>query len=156
MYMTFAFLSLASVAGFAGGCLCLSITLSGLLGRAALDGAQIMHVLLPRMGAIMAPLLLCALASGAVNTWAGWRGLFAADITQSFALTTLAFVVIALVTGLVHLPLNAQFLGAEPLAPVRAAELLQRWLSWHHVRTALALAAFGALLWPLRHGFGAS
>lgn len=72
---------------------------------------------------------------------------------QYFAFSTGAFAAIALVTALVHLPLNAQFLANVPMGPARASELLQRWLSWHHVRTALALLALATLLWPLRHGF---
>jgi uncharacterized membrane protein len=59
--------------------------------------------------------------------------------------------VIALLTAIVHLPINALFIDAGGVPPVDASELLSRWLGWHHVRTSLALLALCVLLWTQRH-----
>jgi uncharacterized membrane protein len=149
MHPIVAFLSLASVAGFAGGCLCLSITLSALLSTPPLDGAQVMQMLLPRMGSVMAPLLGTATLCAVWSAWLALRG--ALGHGPSWLTAAAAFAGIALVTICVHLPLNAQLIGGQGLTPARAGELLRDWLAFHHVRTALALLALGVLLWPLRH-----
>jgi uncharacterized membrane protein len=149
MNQTVALLNLACVAGFSGGCMCLSFTLSGLLGTAAQDGARVMQALLPRMGAVMAPLLVAGLFSSSYLAWLALRS--SIEHGASWLLAAGTFAAIALVTALVHLPINAQLLAAEPLPAARAAELLQRWLAWHHLRTGLALCALIGLIWPLRY-----
>jgi uncharacterized membrane protein len=142
-----ALLNLLSVATFAGGSLCLSITLSALTKQPAREGAWIMHRLLPGMGTIMAPLLATALLSGLYVSVLGLRGF---GHGTSSLIAAAVFAAIVVVTVSVHLPLNAQLL-AEPVLPaLQAGSLLRRWLVWHHLRTALALSALIVLLWPLR------
>jgi uncharacterized membrane protein len=149
MNHSIAFMSLVSVAGFAGGCLCLSVTLSALLARPPADAALIMQVLLPRMGAIMAPLLGGGLLFGVYTAAIALRGSHAH--AGSWVLAAVAFASIAIVTVSVHFPINAQLIAEGSLAGVRGGALLQRWLSWHHLRTVLAFVALAALIWPLRH-----
>src|SRR6186713_3006448 len=58
-----AFVHLLGAAGFAGGCLCISATLLGLLALEPEPAARIMQNLLPYMGRVMGPLLLLTLGS---------------------------------------------------------------------------------------------
>jgi uncharacterized membrane protein len=148
MNQTIALLNLGCVAGFTGGSLCLSVTLSGLLGAAPRDGARVMQAILPRMGAAMAPLLVAGLLLSSYLAWQALGG--SAERGPSWLLAASTFAAIAMITALVHLPINAQLLAAGTLPTARAAELLQRWLAWHHMRTALALCALSGLIWPLR------
>jgi hypothetical protein len=143
--------SLVSAAGFAGGSLCLSVTLRALLARPAADGTMIMQVLLPKMGSIMAPLLGAALMLGVYAAVVAVRGSYAH--AGHWALAACAFILIAVVTVSVHFPINAQMLADGTLTGPQGEALLQRWLGWHHVRTLLALVAFISLVWPLRRAF---
>ena len=107
-----------------------------------------MQDLLPYMGRVMGPLLLLTLGSSVLLLGLAVRE-HALGVPARVVVLA-AMVAIAVVTVLVHFPLNAEFLAGDPLAAERAGPMLRRWLGWHHVRTALALAALAVLLWPLR------
>lgn len=139
------FVQLLAAAGFGGGCLLLSVMLGALRGLDPAEGAQIMHTLLPRMGSVMAPLLVIALGTSLVLGWLSTRAQ-APNATAAW-IAAGAFATIAIVTAVVHLPLNAQLLGQTSWSAALASSLLERWLLWHHLRTALAAVALGALLW---------
>jgi len=151
------FVNALAVAGFAGGCLCLSIALGALLGGDPDEGARVMRLLLPRMGSLMAPLLGASMLSALVLAVGSLRAKRAArggdadgrELRRRW-LVVGSFFAILVVTVSVHLPLNAALLEAALPTPARASLVLERWLLWHHVRTALALFALGVLLWPLQ------
>jgi uncharacterized membrane protein len=134
-------------AGFAGGCLYLSVVQLPVLAAATpAEGFLAMRSMLPRMGALMAPLLLLGCVSSgywalhvARGVPAGW-----ASATSLFAVALLAAL---LVTVFVHLPLNAEYLGPQIATEQRANVLLTRWSSWHHVRTTLAIVGLVAAVW---------
>lgn len=109
-----ALVHLLSTAGVAGGCSCLSVILAGLIAQPPHDASRIMRLLLPRMGAIMAPLLVVALSSGALSAWLASRTR-AEELGSTFAFSTAAFGAIALVTVLVHLPINGALLALAAL-----------------------------------------
>src|SRR5688572_22284258 len=102
-------MSLVSAAGFAGGSLCLSVTLSALKARTAAEGALIMQILLPRMGTIMAPLLGTSLMLGVYGAVVAFRGSY--SHAGHWAVAAGAFVLIVFVTVSVHFPINAQLLA---------------------------------------------
>lgn len=136
-----------AAAAFAGGCLLLSVMLQALFGVAPQEGASIMRALLPRMGSVMAPLLVTAALSALVLAALARRSaLMPRTIVAS------AFVAIAAVTTVVHFPINAEFLEHTGWSAFQANLLLERWLRWHHVRTLLALSALAVLLWPRAPG----
>lgn len=132
-----------AAAGFAGGCLLLSVMLSALFGLAPERGAAVMHTLLPRMGSVMAPLLVLSASSAILLAVQARRS----EQASSRWLIAAAFAGVVLVTVFVHLPLNARFLTDVEWPAAQASALLDRWLCWHHVRTALALAALALVLW---------
>jgi uncharacterized membrane protein len=136
------FVNVLATAGFAGGCLLLSGMLSGLFGVAPEESARIMHMLLPRMGRVMAPLLVIGGLSSLILAVRA-----APSLRRTRWIVAAAFVAIAFVTVSVHLPLNAYYLEHTSW-PAAQASLLERWLLWHHLRTALALSALTLLLWP--------
>jgi len=137
------FLHRLTAAGFAGGCLLLSVMLGALFGLTPERAADVMHTLLPRMGSVMAPLLVLSASSalllaalkGAPRRRARW--IVAAALSGA-----------ALVTAVVHLPINDQLLHQDTWSAAQASALLERWLHWHHLRTALALVALGVCSWP--------
>lgn len=141
---------LLAAAAFAGGCLLLSVMLTALLGLAPDDGARIMRTLLPRMGSVMAPLLVTGAATALLLAALARRTLPSARGSTPWIVAG-AFVAIGIITITVHLPLNAQFLDHTSTA---TSVHLERWLHWHHLRTALAAIALLVLL--KRSAFGTS
>jgi hypothetical protein len=130
-----------ATAGFAGGCLLLSVMLTGLLGLAPEESARVMRTLLPRMGSVMAPLLLIGVGSALVLVALAGRAPGA--LPGGSWIVAGAFVAIGIITVAVHLPLNAHFLNQTPLP---SSLELRRWLLWHHLRTFLSAIALFVLL----------
>ena len=150
MFAGLVFANVLAAAGFAGGCLLLSVMLTGLLGLAPEESARIMRTLLPRMGSVMAPLLVTGAASALLLAALGWGSGGALRGSAPWIVAG-AFVAIGIITVAVHLPLNAHFLN-QTSAPTSLQ--LERWLLWHHLRTALAAIALFVLL--KRMAFAAS
>jgi hypothetical protein len=134
-----------SAALFAGGCLYLSLVQLPWLGDLpAAEARRFMLTLLPAMGRLMGPLLLIACACAGYRLFQAHGGPGAAQSIAVFAALAAAL----LVTAAVHLPINAEYLGGQPLSDARAGLLLSRWTTWHHLRSAFALTALVAALWP--------
>jgi hypothetical protein len=83
----------------------------------------------PRLRALMVPLGAAAAASTTLNAFVTRRG--------RAALAAASAVAVGVVTATVNEPLNARFVGPEP---VERADL-DRWVRWHDVRVALGLLA---------------
>jgi len=148
MHRALTFVHVLGASGFAGGCLCISVTLLGLLSLDPATAGGIMQNLLPSMGRLMGPLLLLGVTTGALL--AALASFRRGPFVAARFLVLGSFAAIGGITALVHFPINAEFLAGDPIAGDRAAVLLARWLSWHHARTAMAIAALAVLLWPRR------
>ncbi len=103
-------------------------------------------------------LLVGALAASAVAT-----GLQLGDAPLAVqALTTAGsglYVVVLGITRVVHLPLNARIVAGRHGQSAETATLRllveRRWVRWHRVRTALAVASFAStVLATAAHGVG--
>jgi hypothetical protein len=116
---------------------CVSIALVDLRCISALeDGAlalAVMKVVLPAMGALMLPQLL--VMSMAMASWY-WRP---GSLPMRAWIPVALLAAIWLVTAGVHIPLNRRFIDEQLLA-AEVLSMVDRWLNFHWLRTALALA----------------
>lgn len=141
-----AYVVLHAVSGvYAGGCVCVAAVDLAVV-RSLGDGArslELLQLMLPAMGRLMAPQLGIMLLLVSALTWRV-RGRIA------FSWVPLALLAaIVTITWLVHIPLNQRIIaGRVELSEVHA--LIGRWASFHTLRTVLALSLPYAVVRCLR------
>jgi hypothetical protein len=136
--------ALALLGLFAGGVTFLVIapSLQRLPGEAYVPYWQALNV---DYGRAVPPSLLTCMALIGIAAWLS-RG--RGRVTPAFTVAALVLLVLEAVVTLTQMDgLNRLADSWEPgRLPADWADVRQTWLSWHNVRTVLALAAFGSLL----------
>jgi len=94
----------------------------------------------PRLRALMVPLGAAAAATTTANALIIRR--------RRAALAAASAVGVGVVTMAINEPLNARFVGPDPVDPAE----LDRWIRWHDVRVALGLIAAWASAGTLQQG----
>ncbi|MEO3930462.1 DUF1772 domain-containing protein [Micromonosporaceae bacterium B7E4] len=129
---------------FAGGVFFVVIapSLGGLPGEAYVRYWQALNL---DYGRAMPPLLLTCMALILTSAILSHRR---GGLTFGLTLAALLLVVLAVTVTLTQMdPLNRQADAWDPTQlPTNWADVKQRWLAWHYVRTVLAVAAFVGLL----------
>ncbi len=141
-----AYIVLHAVSGvYAGGCLCVAAVDMAVLGSLSdsARGMELCRLLLPAMGRLMVPQLGVMLLLMLALTWRA-RG------RAPFSWLPLALLAVVLtITLAVHIPINQRILtGRLELPELRP--LLDRWATFHALRTILALALPYAIVRFLR------
>lgn len=130
-------------ATYAGGCLCIALVDLRVVQTVDPQGmADLFASMLRSMGWLMLPQLIVI---AALMLWLLRQKQL--RTSRRFWVPLSLLVTIALITRIVHIPINRAILGGL-VREDQVMALVTRWDTWHFVRTALALA----LPWAVRFG----